>query len=80
MVAERRTERPYPRSARVAERPTVAARDRGLLVYPSTGCADGTAGDLVLLGHPFVIEEAELATVTDRLAAAVTDATAGLAG
>ena len=57
LVADRNTKAPFPRSARAAERVTRAARELGLLVYPSTGCADGTNGDIVLLGPPFIVTE-----------------------
>jgi adenosylmethionine-8-amino-7-oxononanoate aminotransferase len=70
-VRGRDTKAPLPREDRLAERLTQAAGDRGLLVYPSTGCADGTAGDLVMLGPPFVITESEIAEVVERLASAV---------
>ena len=53
-----------------------AARERGLLLYSGTGMADGTAGDAVLLGPPFVISREELETVVDRLAQALEAAVA----
>jgi hypothetical protein len=55
----------------MAERITAAALGNGLLVYPSTGCADGIDGDLVLLGPPFVISEEEMGMAVHRLSAAV---------
>ncbi len=60
LVQDRATKQPFPREANVAERVVQAARDRGLILYSSTGCADGTNGDLVMLGPPFVITEPEL--------------------
>ena len=60
LVQDRNTKQPFPREAKATERVVQAARDRGLIVYSSTGCADGTNGDLVMLGPPFVITEAEL--------------------
>jgi adenosylmethionine-8-amino-7-oxononanoate aminotransferase len=48
-----------------------AARDRGLLLYWSTGCADGNAGDLVMLGPPLVVGDAEVDEMVDLTAAAV---------
>ena len=71
LVADRETRRPFPRPERLAERITAAGLDHGLLAYPSTGCADGIDGDLVLLGPPFVISEEEMGMVVDRLTAAV---------
>jgi adenosylmethionine-8-amino-7-oxononanoate aminotransferase len=37
-----------------------AAMERGLLLYSSTGCADGTDGDLIMFGPPFVIDEEQI--------------------
>jgi adenosylmethionine-8-amino-7-oxononanoate aminotransferase len=48
-----------------------AARRRGLLVYWSTGCADGRDGDLLLLGPPLVIGDAEVDEAVTLLGAAI---------
>ena len=71
LVADRETRAPFPRGDRVAERLVRAARDAGLLLYSSTGLADGTNGDAILLGPPLVITEAELVTIVDGLAHAI---------
>jgi adenosylmethionine-8-amino-7-oxononanoate aminotransferase len=71
LVADRATQRPFSRDYRAAERVTRAAKDLGLLVYPSTGCADGIDGDIILLGPPFVVTDAQLETIVERLAAAI---------
>jgi hypothetical protein len=71
LVADLATRAPFPREARVAERVVAAARDRGLLLYSSTGCADGTDGDLVMLGPPLVVTDAEVDELADLTAAAV---------
>jgi adenosylmethionine-8-amino-7-oxononanoate aminotransferase len=71
LVADRSTSRPFPRSERVTERIVAAARDAGLLLYSSTGCADGTDGDVVMFGPPFVITEDELAEAAAMAAAAI---------
>ena len=71
LVADRETREPFPRSDRVAERVVRAARDRGLLLYSGTGLADGTNGDGILLGPPFVVTDAELASIADGVAAAI---------
>jgi adenosylmethionine-8-amino-7-oxononanoate aminotransferase len=75
LVADRASRAPFPRSARVTERVVAAARDRGLLLYSSTGCADGTRGDLVLLGPPLVVTDAEVEEMAATTAAAVQAAT-----
>jgi adenosylmethionine-8-amino-7-oxononanoate aminotransferase len=71
LVADRGTRAPFPRSARVTERVVAAARERGLLLYSSTGCVDGTAGDLVMLGPPLVVSDAEVDEMVELTAQAV---------
>ena len=48
-----------------------AARERGVLVYSSTGCANGVDGDTILLGPPFVVTEPELERIASVLADAI---------
>jgi hypothetical protein len=71
LVADRGTKAPFPAADRVAARVTTAAKQRGLLVYPSTGCAGGTDGDLVLLGPPLSITAEEVDLAVERLASAI---------
>jgi len=71
LVADRETRAPFPRADRVTERVVRAARDEGLLLYWGTGLADGTNGDAILVGPPFVITESELERLVDTLAAAI---------
>ncbi len=70
LVADRQTRAPFPRAARVTEAVVREALGRGLLVYSGTGNADGTNGDTILLGPPFVVTEPEL----ERIAALLGDA------
>jgi hypothetical protein len=55
----------------VTERVVGLARAIGLLLYSSTGHVDGTDGDLVMLGPPFVISDEECALVVERTEAAI---------
>jgi len=71
LVADRATKAPFPRSRQVTEKVLAAARERGLLLYSSTGHVDGTDGDLVMFGIPFVVSDEELATAVERTAAAI---------
>jgi adenosylmethionine-8-amino-7-oxononanoate aminotransferase len=66
-VEDKESRTPFPRAVRFAERFTDAARDAGLVVWPNAGQADGTNGDLVMLAPPFVITEAEIVMIVDRL-------------
>ena len=71
LVRDRETKEPFPRSEQVTERILASARDAGLLLYSSTGHVDGTNGDLVMLGPPFVISVDEAALLVERTAVAV---------
>ncbi len=79
LVADRTTRAPFPRAAKIAEAVVRAARDRGVLVYSSTGHADGTDGDTILLGPPFVVTDDELRRIAAVLAEAVDAATSAAA-
>jgi adenosylmethionine-8-amino-7-oxononanoate aminotransferase len=70
LVADRAERTPFPRSERVTERVVASARERGLLVYSSTGHTGG-AGDLLLLGPPLVISDAEVDEVVETLGEAI---------
>jgi len=71
LVRDAVSKEPFPRSELVTERVLSAARDAGLLLYSSTGHADGTNGDLIMLGPPFVITDDEAGTLVERTAAAI---------
>jgi adenosylmethionine-8-amino-7-oxononanoate aminotransferase len=77
LVADLASRRPFARSMRVTEEVVAAARADGVLIYSATGNADGTSGDTILLGPPFVIEEDELIRLADVLARAIDGVTAG---
>ena len=77
LVADLATRRPFPRAAKVTEAIVLAARRRGLLVYSGTGNANGTDGDTILLGPPFIVTDDELVRIADVLAEAVTEAVDG---
>jgi adenosylmethionine-8-amino-7-oxononanoate aminotransferase len=75
LVADRETRAPFARSERVTERVLRAGREAGVLLYSGTGLADGTNGDAIVLGPPFVVTDDELVAIVDRLTAAVEQAT-----
>ena len=49
---------------------------RGLMVYPMGGTIDGRLGDHVLLAPPFIVTEADLDAIVDRLRRAIDGALA----
>jgi adenosylmethionine-8-amino-7-oxononanoate aminotransferase len=71
LVRDRETKEPFGRQRQIAEQVVAAARDAGLLLYSSTGHADGENGDLVMLGPPFVLTDDEAELLVERTVAAV---------
>jgi adenosylmethionine-8-amino-7-oxononanoate aminotransferase len=74
IVADRSTKTPFDPALKLNARIKQAAQERGLLIYPMGGTADGTAGDHVLLAPPFIIDAATVDTIVERLGDAL-DAT-----
>ncbi len=71
IVEDRETKRPFPAERGVARAVKAAALEEGLICYPSGGSADGRAGDHVLLAPPFVISDAEIDELADKLSRAL---------
>jgi adenosylmethionine-8-amino-7-oxononanoate aminotransferase len=78
LVADRETHAPFPRAERLTKRIVRAGREAGVLLYSGTGLADGTNGDAIVLGPPFVTTDDELVAIADRLATAIEQATAAV--
>ena len=74
-VRDRKTRFPFPPSAGIAERVSQIAYVHNVAVYPIQGCADGAAGDHVLLAPPFIIGDAEISQIVSALHAAVSQIT-----
>ena len=71
LVADRATKTPFDPCLQLHARIKAGAMARGLICYPSGGTIDGRRGDHVLLAPPFVVTEAEIDTIVDRLGDAV---------
>lgn len=74
LVADRTSKLPHPRAARITERIVAAAKGApgdGLLLYSSTAQANGTDGDQLVIGPPFVIGDAEIERIASGTAAAI---------
>jgi adenosylmethionine-8-amino-7-oxononanoate aminotransferase len=67
LVEDRGSKRPFERSRHVAEGIVATAKDNGLLLYPSTGNADGSNGDYLLIGPPLTVLDDEVDLIVDRL-------------
>jgi adenosylmethionine-8-amino-7-oxononanoate aminotransferase len=70
-VANRETKEPFPAARHLAWKIWQEAFDRGLIVYYSQGCADGSNGDLIMLGPPLIVNEAQISEIVALLADAV---------
>ncbi len=70
-VADRTTKAPFDPARRLHARIKAEAMARGLMCYPMGGTIDGVRGDHVLLAPPYIIDDAEIAQLVDRLGQAV---------
>ena len=70
-VRDKTTRAPFPRASKFAERFAQAAQDAGLIVWPNTGQANGTDGDLAMLAPPFIVSEEEIEEIVTRFARAL---------
>lgn len=73
LIADRATGQPFPMERQLTNRVLAECMARDLWVYPA---GSGPVQDAVIVGPPFVIEEAELETLVDRLTEAINAATA----
>lgn len=60
LVRDRDTKQPFSLKDGVARRVWNRAFENGLVIYYSTGCADGKDGDVIMLGPPLIINEAQI--------------------
>jgi adenosylmethionine-8-amino-7-oxononanoate aminotransferase len=59
-VADRRTKQPFPTSDGLTDKVVNTALGHGLMLYGAGACADGTAGDAVMIAPPLTVTEAEI--------------------
>jgi adenosylmethionine-8-amino-7-oxononanoate aminotransferase len=72
LVADRASKRPFDPKLRVHARIKREALAAGLLCYPMGGTLDGRQGDHILLAPPFIVEEAQLDELVDKLSTTIT--------
>ena len=73
-VSNRANKTPYPTLVNFSGLVAQAAIERGLLVYPSQGCADGECGDNILIAPPAVISPEQITWACEQLEAAIQEA------
>jgi adenosylmethionine-8-amino-7-oxononanoate aminotransferase len=71
LVAERAGKVTFDPALKLHAKLKAAAMVEGMLCYPMGGAADGTRGDHVLLAPPFIVSEAQLDEIVEKLARAV---------
>ncbi len=71
LVEDRGTKAPFDPSRGVAAKIKKAAFEEGLICYPMSGTIDGRSGDHILLAPPFIIEDAQIGELTDKLSRAI---------
>jgi adenosylmethionine-8-amino-7-oxononanoate aminotransferase len=71
LVADRVSKAPFDPKRRVHARIKHEALDRGLICYPMGGTVDGVYGDHVLLAPPFIIDDAHIEELVDKLGRSV---------
>ena len=80
LVRERAMKQPFDPAAGLHTRIKEEAMQRGLTCYPMPGCVDGRRGDHVLLAPPYIITEAQLDELVDKLAPAIDAVITGVSG
>ena len=70
-VEDRSTKAPFDPKLKLHTRIKREAMARGLMVYPMGGTIDGARGDHVLLAPPFIVDQAIVEMIVERLGEAV---------
>jgi hypothetical protein len=67
LVADRDLKAPLNPALKLYERAKAEAFERGLLIYPGGGTADGRSGDHILIAPPYNVTDEELETIVSLL-------------
>ncbi len=76
LVRDRASKATFDPAKKLHTRIKARAFANGLLCYPMGGTVDGLHGDHVLLAPPFIVSEAELGLIVERLARSIDEALA----
>ncbi|WP_282021302.1 aspartate aminotransferase family protein [Ruegeria faecimaris] len=71
LVSDRAGKTPFDPSLGLAGKIKKAALNAGLICYPMSGTRDGRSGDHILLAPPFIIEDAQIEELVEKLEAAL---------
>jgi adenosylmethionine-8-amino-7-oxononanoate aminotransferase len=77
-VSNKSTKAPFAVETNFCGRVAQAATERGLLVYPVQGCADGDRGDHILIAPPAIISADQVSWACEQLGTAIEQASVGM--
>ena len=80
LVKDEATRAPFDPSLKVSLRVVSKAFEKGLLVYPVVGCADGRSGDGILICPPLTINNEETTFLLNTLEATLAEVSKELGG
>jgi len=66
-VEDKNSKKPFVREKKYVENFLSKAMERGLVLWPNVGHADGINGDLILLAPPFIITKKEISQISKIL-------------
>ena len=78
LVKDRASKEPFAPEMRLSKRLAGIALQKGLIIYPCSGCADGFRGDHFLICPPLIVSRAECDTIISVLSDAISELEAGL--
>lgn len=71
LVKDRETKTPFDTSLKLHAKIKAAAMQQGLMCYPMGGTINGKDGDHILLAPPFIITEAHITEIVDKLSRSI---------
>jgi adenosylmethionine-8-amino-7-oxononanoate aminotransferase len=71
LVSDRESKAPFPAARGLWAKIKSLALEEGLICYPGGGTADGINGDHVLLAPPYIVSDAQLDEIIDKLGRAI---------
>lgn len=80
LVEDRSTKEAFDPKLMLHDRIKVECMERGLLAYPMPGTIDGKRGNHMILAPPYIVTDADIDTIVDRLGDSVDAALAKLPG
>ncbi|MBU7591674.1 aspartate aminotransferase family protein [Metabacillus halosaccharovorans] len=59
-VSDKSTKRPFDKKLMITNKIVVKAREKGLLIYPSSAGQEGAHGDAIIISPPFIITKSQM--------------------